>query len=155
MSIYDVKPHPRCPECKGSGRVPWESDDLPPGTNGCWCTAPEGDRPKSFQKHLDEHTKLLPIGEALQLTTAMAVMAQIRIRRDLRATMVGQLYPGIVFDEECSLHEKLVTFTNESRWAAEKVDAAWIYAGAERDAKYDALGQRLIDAARGVSGKKP
>ena len=33
-----VEPLPACLRCGGSGRVPFESDDFPPGTNACCCT---------------------------------------------------------------------------------------------------------------------
>lgn len=44
-----VDPLPRCPHCGGSGRVPFESDDFPPGTNACCCTCG-----KCRQKHESE-----------------------------------------------------------------------------------------------------
>lgn len=34
------RPLKGCPQCGGSGRVPYESDDYPPGTNACCCTCP-------------------------------------------------------------------------------------------------------------------
>ena len=34
------KPEKRCTQCKGTGRVPYESDEYPPGTNACYCTDP-------------------------------------------------------------------------------------------------------------------
>ncbi len=33
-----MKPLPKCRHCRGSGRVIWESDDYPAGTNACCCT---------------------------------------------------------------------------------------------------------------------
>lgn len=33
-----VRPLPDCQWCGGSGRVPFESDEYPPGTNACCCT---------------------------------------------------------------------------------------------------------------------
>jgi len=33
-----VKPLKDCPRCGGSGRVTYESDEYPPGTNACCCT---------------------------------------------------------------------------------------------------------------------
>lgn len=35
----DCHPDPDCDMCNGSGRVPFENDDYPPGTNACHCTS--------------------------------------------------------------------------------------------------------------------
>lgn len=36
-----VAPLAGCRHCGGSGRVDYESDEYPPGTNACCCTCPK------------------------------------------------------------------------------------------------------------------
>jgi hypothetical protein len=33
-----VEPLPACPHCVGTGRVDYNGDEYPPGTNACCCT---------------------------------------------------------------------------------------------------------------------
>ena len=47
------------------------------------------------------------INEALQLTSVEEIEEEIKQRKELRATMVGQLYPSILTDEIYKLNEKL------------------------------------------------
>ena len=47
------------------------------------------------------------IDEAIQLNSIDEIEEEIRQRKELRATMVGQLYPSILTDEIYKLNEKL------------------------------------------------
>jgi hypothetical protein len=47
------------------------------------------------------------IEEAIQLNSIDEIEEEIRQRKELRATMVGQLYPRILTDEIYKLNEKL------------------------------------------------
>jgi hypothetical protein len=52
---------------------------------------------------------------------ATELLVELRRREELRRTMVGQLYPSIVFDEECQIIEEArLRFGCHPNWFKER-----------------------------------
>lgn len=88
-SGHYIAPLHDCSHCGGTGQVPWESDDFPPGTNACCCTcsrrregAPSSPEPRACPCGAPISQRILALRPSAARCSACALKALARDAED-------------------------------------------------------------------------